>query len=387
MSEVLDLTIELIRRPSVTPEDAGCQELLIQHLAPLGFSVERLRFGEVENFWARRGKDRPVFAFAGHTDVVPPGAQGQWTSSPFLPDIRGGHLFGRGAADMKGSLAAMVVACRRFVRGYPRHRGSIAFLITSDEEGPGVDGTARVVGTLSQRNETIDYCLIGEPSSHKKLGDVIKNGRRGSLHGWLRVHGTPGHVAYPHLANNAVHAFAPALTKLCAETWDRGDELFSPTGFQVTSMRVIHEAENMIPGDLEVRFNFRYSPAVTREILQTRVTEILDLHALEYSLEWRETGKPFITENGELIEATRQAIREVAGITTQLSTVGGTSDGRFIAPTGAEVVELGPVNATIHKIDECVDIDELDKLVSIYERVLEIFLVEGKEKSGARGRI
>ncbi len=379
MSETLDLAIELIRRPSVTPQDAACQELLIQRLEPLGFSVERLRFGDVENFWARRGSGRPLFAFAGHTDVVPAGAEGEWTSPPFSPHIRDGRLYGRGAADMKGSLAAMVVACEHFVRRHPSHHGSIAFLITSDEEGPGVDGTARVIERLSARQEHIDWCLVGEPSSEQKFGDVIKNGRRGSLYGRLRVQlatqerREEGISAEP--STDPVRAFAPALVELCAQAWDQGNEFFAPTGFQVTNLRMNCEGDNIPAGELEARFNFRYSPVLNHEILEARVTDILRRHGLTYSLEWRHPGKPFITKKGELIDATCQAIVECTNLQPVLSTAGGTSDGRFIAPTGAQVVELGPVNASIHKIDEYVNVDDLDRLAATYERILEILLV------------
>ena len=374
MSDILNLAIELIRCPSVTPYDAGCQELLIERLAPLDFKVERLKFGDVENLWARRGSAAPVFVFAGHTDVVPPGEKARWSLDPFCPEMRDGYLFGRGAADMKGSLAAMVVACERFIHRFPGHSGSLAFLITSDEEGRAVDGTARVLETLAARNEQFAWCLIGEPSSSERVGDVIKNGRRGSLHGRLRVAGTAGHVAYSHLANNPVHAFAPALSELCGVTWDDGTPHFPPTGFQVTNMRGESGAENVIPEDLEVTFNFRFSNALGERNIQARVTEILDRHQLNYSLDWRLSGKPFITVEGELLEATTQAIADVTGEHPELSTTGGTSDGRFIAQTGAQVVELGPVNKTIHKVDECVRVDELSTLREIYERVLERLL-------------
>ena len=374
MSEILDLAIELIRRPSVTPNDAGCQEVLIERLRPLGFEVECLKFGDVDNFWARRGNAAPVFVFAGHTDVVPAGAKERWSFDPFSPVVRDGYLFGRGAADMKGSLAAIVVACERFISRFPEHSGSLAFLVTSDEEGRAVDGTARVLETLAERNERFDWCLVGEPSSSERLGDVIKNGRRGSLHGWLRVVGTGGHVAYPHLARNPVHAFAPALSELCTVTWDHGTKHFSPTGFQVTNMRGESGAENVIPGDLEVTFNFRFSSTLSEQSIQARVSEILDRHRLDYSLDWRLSGKPFITEKGALLEATTRAVEDVTGRPPELSTTGGTSDGRFIAQTGAQVVELGPVNKTIHKVNECVQVGELSTLCEIYERVLQSLL-------------
>ena len=373
-SDTLKLAEQLISRESVTPEDAGCQDLIVERLNAAGFNAERLRFEDVENIWVRRGDAEPLYAFAGHTDVVPTGPVDQWQSPPFTPTYRDGYLYGRGAADMKGSIAAMVTACERFVVNHPDHKGSIAFLITSDEEGPSVNGTVKVIEALESRNEKIKACIVGEPSSTNQLGDVIKNGRRGSLNGQLKILGTQGHVAYPHLAVNPVHALAPALQELCALQWDQGNEFFPATTFQVSNIHAGTGANNVIPGSAELLFNFRFSTQVTEEELKSRVEAVLDKHQLRYDLEWKLSGQPFITTAGELVDAAKAAIREVAGIETQLSTSGGTSDGRFIAPTGAQVVELGPVNATIHKIDECVRTDDLDKLSQIYERILEKLL-------------
>lgn len=368
-TSTLDLAIDLIRRRSVTPDDAGCQQLLMSRLAPLGFHGEQLRFGDTDNLWARRGTEGPVLAFAGHTDVVPPGPEQNWASPPFEPVVRDGYLFGRGAADMKGSLAAFVTACERFVRKHPDHRGSIALLITSDEEGPAKDGTVRVVETLEARKEKIDWCLIGEPSSTKEVGDVIKNGRRGSLHGYLTVHGIQGHVAYPHLARNPVHEVAPALDALAREFWDNGNDFFPPTTFQITRIEA-GTGSNVIPGSCQVHFNFRYCTENTAESLEERVVAILDRFGLSYDLTWHLSGRPFLTDKGALVSAAQEAIRRVTGRETELSTSGGTSDGRFIAPTGAQVVELGPVNASIHKVDECVKVDDLNTLSRIYEQIL-----------------
>ncbi len=370
MSDTLELAKNLIARASVTPEDAGCQDTMIARLEAIGFKVERLRFGDVDNFWARRGDQAPVLAFAGHTDVVPTGPLDEWASPPFAPEIRDGLLYGRGAADMKGSLAAMVTACERFVAAHANHTGSIAFLITSDEEGPSVNGTVKVVEHLEARGEKIDWCLVGEPTSSNRVGDVIKNGRRGSLNGKLTVHGQQGHVAYPHLADNPVHRAAAALADLCAEPWDEGNEFFPPTTFQISNVHAGTGAENVIPGHLDVMFNFRFSTESTEEGLRARVHEILDGYDLRYDLAWRLSGQPFLTPRGELVEATIAAIREVTGHDTELSTSGGTSDGRFIAPTGAQVLELGPLNATIHKVNECVGVDSLDILSDIYEDIL-----------------
>ncbi len=376
MSATLDLAMELIARPSVTPEDAGCQDLMIARLEKLGFEIERLRFGEVDNLWARRGKDAPLFVFAGHTDVVPTGPLEQWDSAPFQPEIREGYLYGRGSADMKGSLAAMVTACERFLANHRNHEGSIAFLITSDEEGPGIDGTRKVIETLMERGEAIDWCLVGEPSSTQQVGDVVKNGRRGSLGGRLIVHGTQGHIAYPHLARNPIHLFAPAMAELCARQWDQGNAFFPPTSFQISNIHAGTGADNVIPGSLEVLFNFRYSTETTDEQLRETVEAVLTRHGLEYDLTWKLSGAPFLTPPGALVDAVQEAIQEVTGLTTRLSTDGGTSDGRFIAPTGAQVAELGPVNATIHKINECVRAKDLDQLSLIYERILHKLLTK-----------
>ena len=370
MSPTLALTLDLIRCPSVTPVDANCQELMIQRLEKIGFVVERLRFGDVDNFWARRGSTAPVLAFAGHTDVVPTGTLSAWHNDPFAPEIRDGMLYGRGAADMKGSLAAMVVACENFVAQHPHHQGSIAFLITSDEEGVAKDGTVKVVEYLEARQEKMTWCLVGEPSSSKKLGDVIKNGRRGSLNGILKVIGIQGHVAYPQLADNPIHKAAPALAELAAEVWDNGNDFFPATSFQISNIHAGTGANNVIPADIEVVFNFRFSTEVTAEQLKARTEAILAKHGLKYELAWSLSGQPFLTAKGELVAASVAAIKEVTGLDTELSTSGVTSDGRFIAPTGAQVLELGPINATIHKINECVNVADLDTLTQLYEGIL-----------------
>ena len=374
MSPTLELARELVRRPSVTPEDAGCQALIAERLAPLGFRIEPLPFGEVTNLWARRGDTGPLLCLAGHTDVVPPGPLEDWTSPPFEPTIRDGRLYGRGAADMKGSLAAMVTAVEGFLARNSGHEASIAFLLTSDEEGPSVDGTVRVVERLLARGEAIDYALVGEPSSRERLGDTIKNGRRGSLNGFLTVHGKQGHVAYPHLAKNPFHAAAPALAALCAEVWDRGNEHFPPTSLQIANLRMGTGAENVIPGRLTAQFNLRFSTELTSEVIDQRVRRILDAGGFDYELRWRLSGNPFLTPAGELVDAARAAIAEVEGIETQLSTSGGTSDGRFIAPMGAQVMELGPINASIHQVDEHVGVEELEHLSDIYRCILERLL-------------
>jgi len=374
MSATIELAQALIGRASVTPADAGCQPLIAQRLQAIGFTIEPLRFGEVDNLWARRGSTAPLFVFAGHTDVVPPGPLEDWHSDPFTATLRDGQLYGRGSADMKGSIAAMVTACERFAARHDGQRGSIAFLLTSDEEGPAVDGTVRVIEHLQARSESIDWCLVGEPSSQQRTGDVIKIGRRGSLNGILRVRGQQGHVAYPHLADNPVHRAAPALAELVAQEWDAGNAHFPPTTFQISNINAGTGAENVIPGELRILFNLRFSTESTPEGIRSRVHAILDRHGLDYRIDWKLSGQPFITPAGELVEAARTAIREVAGLETELSTSGGTSDGRFIAPTGAQVVELGPLNATIHKTNECVNQAELDKLSSIYERILELLL-------------
>jgi len=375
MSTTLELAIELISRISITPNDAGCQALIAKRLQTLDFNIENLRFGEVDNLWARRGQTAPLFVFAGHTDVVPTGPEEQWQFPPFSPTQDQGFLYGRGAADMKSSVAAMITACERFIAAHPQHNGSIAFLITSDEEGPGVDGTVKVIKTLQARNEQIDWCLVGEPSSTERLGDVVKNGRRGSLNGILTLHGVQGHVAYPHLAENPIHRFAPVLKTLCETQWDQGNDFFPATSFQITNFNAGTGADNVIPGDLEVLFNFRYSSELTHTQLQEQVTTLLDKHGLNYTLTWRHSGPPYLTTPGTLIKATEQAISEVCGYETTLSTSGGTSDGRFIAPTGAEVIEIGPLNRTIHKINECVSIEDIDTLSALYQRILEKLLI------------
>ncbi len=370
LSATLDLAIELMKRRSVTPDDDGCQKMMMDRLASVGFNNEKMPFAEVENFWSRRGTEAPVLCFAGHTDVVPSGPEDRWQNPPFAPKIIDGMLHGRGAADMKGSLAAMVVAVERFVTQYPDHKGSIAFLITSDEEGPAKNGTVKVVETLEARNEKIDMCLVGEPSSTTEVGDVIKNGRRGSLGAVLTVKGIQGHVAYPHLAKNPVHAAAPALAELSTEVWDEGNQFFPATSFQISNINAGTGATNVIPGTMEVVFNFRFSTELTAEMLQQRTQAILDKHGLEYDLEWNLSGQPFLTSEGSLVDASVAAIKSVTGRDTELSTAGGTSDGRFIAPTGSQVVELGPVNATIHKVDEHVKALDLDTLTDIYEQML-----------------
>lgn len=377
-SETLKLAMDLISRTSITPEDQGCQELMISRLEPLGFKVERLRFGEVDNFWLRKGDTAPVLAFAGHTDVVPTGPEAKWDNPPFSPCIDNkGMLHGRGAADMKGSLAAMVTACEAFLARHPDHQGSIAFLVTSDEEGPAKNGTVKVIEHLEARQEKIDWCLVGEPSSTKAIGDIIKNGRRGSMHGHMVIKGIQGHVAYPHLAKNPVHEVALALAELTGAVWDNGNEYFPPTSFQIWHIQAGEGASNVIPGKCEVNFNFRFSPEVTAEQLRQRVLAILDSHDLDYDIEWHISGQPFLTHPGALVDATCAAIKEVRGYETGLSTSGGTSDGRFIAPTGAQVVELGPVNATIHKVNECVKASDLDDLSLIYQGILTRLLTSG----------
>ena len=373
-SETLALAKELISRPSVTPEDEGCQQVIGERLAALGFELETMVFEDTTNLWARRGQGRRVFCFAGHTDVVPPGDVNDWQFPPFEPTIHDGYLYGRGAADMKGSLAAMVTATEAFIDKHPNVDADIAFLITSDEEGPFINGTKRVIETLQARNEPIDWCIVGEPSSTDKLGDVVKNGRRGSLTGDLTVLGIQGHVAYPHLADNPVHKIAPALSDLVNEQWDEGNASFPPTTFQVSNINAGTGAGNVIPGRIDTQFNFRFSTEVTAEELKQRTEAILDKHNLKYSLTWKLNGPPFLTDSGGLIEAVTHAIQDECGFETELSTGGGTSDGRFIAPTGTQVVELGPVNATIHKVNERVKADDLDKLSALYLRCMENLL-------------
>lgn len=370
MSEALELTKDLLARRSVTPADEGCQQVMTARLEAAGFAIEPLRFGNVENFWARRGRRAPLFCFAGHTDVVPTGPLEEWRSDPFVPAIRAGLLYGRGAADMKSGLAAMVTATEEFVSAHPDHKGSIAFLITSDEEGPSVDGTRRVVQMLRERHERIDWCLVGEPSSEVSIGDTIKVGRRGSLSGRLTVHGVQGHVAYPQLAENPVHTLAPALTELIGREWDQGTEHFQPTTFQVSNLNAGTGAPNVIPGELKARFNLRYSPVQTLETLKASVEEILRRHGVRYTLEWYVSGEPFYTPPGRLSRAVGDAVAEVAGAQPRLSTGGGTSDGRFLAPLGAQVVELGVVSATIHKVNECVRVTDIDALHRMYFNVL-----------------
>lgn len=375
LSPTLQLAFELLSRPSVTPDDEGCQELMIERLTTLGFHIERLPFGEVKNFWAIRGHHGPVVAFAGHTDVVPSGPYINWQYPPFEPCIdEAGMLCGRGAADMKGSLASMLTAVERFVGNYPDHDGRIAFLITSDEEGPAVDGTRAVVEHLRERNERLDYCIVGEPSSTDRLGDVIKNGRRGSLGATLHIKGVQGHVAYPHLARNPIHQAMPALDALVNEHWDAGNSFFPATSFQISNLRAGTGATNVIPSDVEVVFNFRFSTEVTHHQLQTRTEAILAQHGLEYQIDWTLNGEPFLTAEGELVDAAIKGVEAVTGQRPALSTSGGTSDGRFIATLGAQVVELGPLNDTIHKVNERVRASDLDDLSRIYEAALQALL-------------
>ena len=370
-SAVVALAKALISRQSVTPEDAGCQQLMAARLQAVGFDIEMLHYDDTLNMWARKGRGKPVFCFAGHTDVVPTGPVEQWHTPPFEPTIIGDTLYGRGAADMKGSLAAMLVATERFLSRYPEPSFDIAYLITSDEEGPFINGTKRVIETLEARQEKITWCIVGEPSSSQIAGDVVKNGRRGSLTGQLCVKGIQGHVAYPHLAQNPVHMAAAALAELAAEQWDQGNAFFPATSFQIANIHAGTGASNVIPGELNVMFNFRYSTESSAELLQQRVIALLDRHGLNYQLDWTLNGLPFLTDSGSLVEATVEAIYQVQGFKPRLETSGGTSDGRFIAPTGAQVVELGPCNATIHKINECVSVTDLEQLAKMYESVLE----------------
>ncbi len=370
LSPTVQLAKDLIDIDSVTPDDKGCQKLMIKRLEAIGFKVERLRFGEVDNFWAKRGDAKPLFVFAGHTDVVPSGPVEHWDTPPFTTTFIDNMLYGRGAADMKGSLAAMVTACERFIQKHPDHKGAIAFLITSDEEGPAIDGTIRVIDYLNNNNEKIDMCLVGEPSCTSQLGDTIKNGRRGSLGATLTVHGTQGHVAYPHLASNPIHLLAPALTELTTIEWDQGNEFFPPTSFQISNIHSGTGATNVIPGHLEVLFNFRFSTELSQKKIAARVETLLDAYGFDYTIDWVLSGHPFLTPKGELVDAAQTSIREITGIETELSTSGGTSDGRFIAPTGSQVIELGPLNATIHKVNECVATKDLDSLSLIYEKIL-----------------
>ncbi len=374
MSETLALAKALIARRSLTPDDAGCQEILIERLEKIGFIVERMRFGNVDNFWARRGISNPVVVFAGHTDVVPSGPEESWFSPPFEPTLRDGMLFGRGAADMKTSIAAFITAIEAFIEDHPDHAGSIALLITSDEEGVAVDGTVRVVEALQARGETLDYCIVGEPTSNKLVGDMIKNGRRGSLSGTLIVQGIQGHIAYPHLVKNPIHMVAPAIAELAATTWDEGNEYFPPTSWQISNINGGTGATNVVPGTVEILFNFRFSTASTEQGLKDRVHAILDQHQVTYELQWELSGKPYITPKGSLVKAISHAIEQSYGITPELSTTGGTSDGRFIADICPQVIEFGPLNATIHKLNECVAVADIEPLKFTYQRTLENLL-------------
>jgi succinyl-diaminopimelate desuccinylase len=373
-SRTQELAAELIALDSITPHDRGCQQRLAELLAPLGFVCESIVSNGVTNLWARRGTASPVFVFAGHTDVVPTGPVQQWASEPFTPTVRDGKLYGRGAADMKTSIAAMVIACEEFVASHPDHKGSIAFLITSDEEGPATDGTVVVCELLEERGVTLDYCLVGEPTSSHILGDMIKNGRRGSLSGHLVIKGVQGHIAYPHLARNPIHQAAPALAELAAEVWDEGNEYYAPTSWQVSNIHAGTGANNVIPGQVTLDFNFRFSTASTAEGLEARVHAILDRHGLEYDLAWTLSGLPFLTPKGTLSDALCGAIKAETGVATELSTTGGTSDGRFIARICPQVIEFGPPNASIHKIDEHVELRFIDPLKNIYRRTLENLL-------------
>ncbi|HGE6720271.1 TPA: succinyl-diaminopimelate desuccinylase [Serratia marcescens] len=367
---VIELAQQLIKRPSLSPNDEGCQQLMIDRLRAIGFTVEAMDFEDTQNFWAWRGEGQTL-AFAGHTDVVPTGDEKRWDNPPFEPAIRDGMLYGRGAADMKGSLAAMVVAAERFVAANPNHRGRLAFLITSDEEASATHGTVKVVEALMARNERLDYCLVGEPSSTERVGDVVKNGRRGSITANLHIHGVQGHVAYPHLADNPVHRAMPALNELVAIEWDRGNEFFPPTSMQIANVQAGTGSNNVIPGDFYVQFNFRFSTELTDAMIKQRVEELLERHQLNYSIEWRLSGQPFLTSRGALVDAVVNAVEHYSELTPQLLTTGGTSDGRFIAQMGAQVVELGPVNATIHKVNECVNAADLQLLSRMYQRIME----------------
>ncbi len=379
LSPTAALAVQLMQIPSVTPDDKGCNQVMIDRLAALGFTIETMRFGNVNNFWARYGQSDPVLCFAGHTDVVPSGPEEKWSSPPFEPAIRDGYLYGRGAADMKGSLAAMITACEAVINKTQTSNeelaGSLAFLITADEEGAAIHGTREVIDTLEKRNEKITWCVVGEPSSSERLGDIVKVGRRGSLHGKLTVHGVQGHIAYPHLARNPVHQAMQPLYELTQEIWDQGNEVFPPTSFQISNIHSGTGVDNVIPGALEALFNFRFSTELNETIIRQRTEAILDKFELEYSLDWKLSGLPFLTRNAVLIDAVRGSIFEVNGVTTTPSTTGGTSDGRFIAPTGAEVVEVGPCNASIHKIDEHVRLADLDELGLIYQGIIRRLLL------------
>ncbi|MDO9163280.1 MAG: succinyl-diaminopimelate desuccinylase [Methylococcaceae bacterium] len=370
MSETLKLAEALIRRASVTPEDAGCQDLLAERLSTLDFKAERLDFNDTQNIWLKRGTAKPLFVFLGHTDVVPTGPLDKWLSPPFEPTLRDGKLFGRGAADMKGGIAAFITAVERFIAKHPDHQGAIALMLTSDEEGIATNGVVKVVEVLEQRNEKIDWCLVGEPSSDKKIGDVIRVGRRGSLCAKLAINGIQGHVAYPELASNPIHSFAPALKELTDEVWDNGNQFFPPTSLQVSNIHSGTGAENIIPGTVEVQFNLRFCTELNQEIIQQRTHAILDKHGFNYDIVWRLSGNPFLTDKGALIDAAHTAIKTVTGFETIDDTGGGTSDGRFIAPTGAQVIELGPLNESIHKVNENVGVEDLEILSAIYEQIL-----------------
>ena len=375
MSETLALLEDLIRRESVTPEDAGCQDLLAERLVRLDFKEERLNFNDTQNIWLRRGDTKPLFTFLGHTDVVPPGPLSAWLSPPFVPTIRDGKLYGRGAADMKGGIACFMIAVDRFIAKHPDHKGSIAVMLTSDEEGIATNGVVKVMEVLEQRNEKIDWCLVGEPSSDKKMGDVIRVGRRGSLCAKLTIIGVQGHVAYPELADNPIHSFAPALKELTEEIWDHGNRFFPPTSLQVSNINSGTGAENIIPGTAEIQFNLRFCTELDEVIIKQRTSAILDKYDFKYDIQWRLSGNPFLTEKGALIDATHAAIKAVTGFETIDDTGGGTSDGRFIAPTGAQVIELGPLNESIHKINENVAVEDLEILTAIYEQILVNLLV------------
>ncbi len=375
MSETLELTKQLISKASVTPKDAGCQDIISKYLHDSGFTTEIMQFEDVTNSWIKHGNAKPLLVFAGHTDVVPTGPEDEWNTPPFTPTIQDGTLYGRGTADMKSSIAAITVACKNFVVSNPNHNGSIALLLTSDEEGPAVNGTVKVVEALQARNEQIDMCIVGEPSSNKTLGDVIKNGRRGSLSATLHVHGVQGHVAYPTLARNPIHEFAPALHAFTQIQWDKGNEFFPPTTFQISNINAGTGAHNVIPGTLTVEFNLRFSTEITEDEIKTKIVSILNEYRLEYKIDWHLSGQPFFCKPAELTAACQQAIKDVVGVDAELSTAGGTSDGRFIAPTGAQVVEVGPINESIHKINEHIKVDDLDRLASIYEKIIEKLLL------------
>jgi succinyl-diaminopimelate desuccinylase len=374
MSDTLILTQALLKKISLTPEDDGCMDLMADYLQQRGFAIEWMNFGDTKNMWARRGTTSPVFAFAGHTDVVPTGPLAEWDTPPFEPTIKNGLIYARGAADMKGSLAAMLTACDTFIAEHSNHAGSIAFLITSDEEGPATNGTVKVMEALEARGEHIDYCIVGEPSSHKQFGDMVRVGRRGSINGYLTLNGKQGHVAYPELVGNPIHGLAPILSKLTSERWDEGNDYFPPTSFQISNINAGTGVENVVPGELKLVFNLRFSSELTPEVIKSRITHIVDQHSDEYELVWRLSGLPFITERGELTNAVEKAVHDVTGIKPELSTGGGTSDGRFIAPYGVQLIELGPINETIHKINECVSINDLDSLSTTYHKVLENIL-------------